>query len=51
MHYKTNRLQEVCEGAEIGMPIPEEFYKPVADILAYIYRLRKSKTAGPADGV
>lgn len=45
IHITENKplARGLYEAAEIGMPIPEEFYKPVADILAYIYRLRKSK--------
>jgi flagellar biosynthetic protein FlhB len=47
IHITENKplARGLYEGAEIGMPIPEEFYKPVADILAYIYRLRKSKNS------
>ncbi len=33
------------EAVDIGKPIPEEFYKPVADILAYIYRLKRKNAA------
>ena len=33
------------EAVEIGMQIPEVFYKPVADIIAFIYKLKK-RTAG-----
>ncbi len=29
------------EAVEIGMQIPAEFYKPVADIIAFIYKLKK----------
>ena len=29
------------EAVEIGMQIPVEFYKPVADIIAFIYKLKK----------
>jgi flagellar biosynthesis protein FlhB len=28
---------------EIGMEIPAVFYKAVAEILAYVYRLRKER--------
>jgi len=31
---------------EVDRQIPEEFYKPVADILAFIYKLKKSKKKG-----
>ncbi len=33
------------ESVEIGMQIPESFYKPVADVIAFIYKLKK-RTAG-----
>ncbi len=33
------------ETVDIGKPIPEAFYKPVADIIAFIYKLKK-RTAG-----
>ena len=33
------------EAVDIGKPIPEAFYKPVADIIAFIYKLKK-RTAG-----
>ncbi len=33
------------EAVDIGMQIPEAFYKPVADIIAFIYKLKK-RTAG-----
>jgi len=33
------------EAVEIGMQIPEAFYKPVADVIAFIYKLKK-RTAG-----
>ncbi len=32
------------EAVEIGMQIPFEFYKPVADIIAFIYKLKKRAT-------
>jgi flagellar biosynthetic protein FlhB len=46
VHITENRplARGLYESAEIGMPIPEEFYKPIADILAYIYRLKKNKS-------
>jgi flagellar biosynthetic protein FlhB len=45
IHITVNQplARGLYEAVEIGMPIPEEFYKPVADILAYIYRLKRSK--------
>ncbi|MGA0342524.1 MAG: EscU/YscU/HrcU family type III secretion system export apparatus switch protein, partial [bacterium] len=30
-------------GVEIGQVIPERFFKAVAEILAYVYRLRRKK--------
>ncbi len=33
------------EAVQIGMQIPEAFYKPVADVIAFIYKLKK-RTAG-----
>lgn len=33
------------EAVEVGMQIPEAFYKPVADVIAFIYKLKK-RTAG-----
>ena len=33
------------ETVEIGMQIPVEFYKPVADIIAFIYKLKKRAAA------
>jgi flagellar biosynthetic protein FlhB len=29
------------EAVELDSPIPEEFYKPVADVIAFVYKLRK----------
>jgi len=31
------------ESVELDRPIPDEFYKPVADILAFIYKLKQKK--------
>jgi flagellar biosynthetic protein FlhB len=35
--------REMYAAIEIGQPIPERFFKAVAEILAYVYRLRKKK--------
>jgi flagellar biosynthetic protein FlhB len=45
IHITVNKplARGLYESAELGMPIPEEFYKPVADILAYIYRLKRGR--------
>lgn len=45
VHVTENKplARGLYEAAEIGMPIPEEFYKPVAEILAFIYKLKKNK--------
>lgn len=51
VHITENRplARGLYEAVEIGMPIPEEFYKPVADILAFIYKLKKNKTVKRSD--
>jgi flagellar biosynthetic protein FlhB len=51
VHITENRplARGLYEAVEIGMPIPEEFYKPVADILAFIYKLRKAKNGKTRD--
>ncbi len=33
------------EAVELNQPIPEQFFKPVADIIAFIYNLKKRRTA------
>ena len=33
--------RELYANVEIGEDIPERFYKAVAEILAYVYRIRK----------
>lgn len=35
--------RDLYAGVEIGQVIPERFFKAVAEILAYVYRLRKNK--------
>ena len=35
--------RELYAGVEIGQVIPEQFFKAVAEILAYVYRLRRKK--------
>jgi flagellar biosynthesis protein FlhB len=39
--------REIYERVEIGEEVPEQFFRAVAEILAYVYRL-KGKTATPA---
>ena len=33
------------EAVELNQPIPEQFYKPVADVIAFIYNLKKRQSA------
>jgi flagellar biosynthetic protein FlhB len=33
------------EAVELNQPIPEQFFKPVADIIAFLYRLKKRRPA------
>ncbi len=39
--------REVYQQVEIGEEVPEQFFRAVAEILAYVYRL-KGRSAGPA---
>ena len=47
VHITENKplARGLYETVDIGSPIPEAFYKPVADIIAFIYKLKK-RTAG-----
>ena len=33
----------IYESAEVGEEIPPDLYKPVAEVLAYVYRMNRSK--------
>ena len=37
--------QALFRAVEIGQGIPEELYKAVAEILAYVFRLKEGRTA------
>ena len=41
--------REIFERVELGEEVPEEFFRAVAEILAYVYRLQ-GRTATPAGG-
>lgn len=48
VHITENRplARGIYESVELDRPIPEEFYKAVAEILAFIFKLNKEKSKG-----
>ncbi len=42
--------QTLYKGVEIGEEIPEALYRAVAEVLAYVYRLKHPRLQGPAGG-
>lgn len=45
VHVTENKplARGLYEAVDLGRPIPEEFYKPVAEIIAFIYNLKKRR--------
>ena len=39
--------RSLFENLEVGDEVPEEFYRAVAEVLAFVYRIRKGKTSAP----
>lgn len=47
MYVTENRplARGLYEAVELNQGIPEQFFKPVADIIAFLYRLKKRRPA------